>query len=165
MTIEQRLLALEAETARLRDQMAIYQVIARYGPLADSADDETRRHKAGALFSEDGVYDLGGDWKGCGPAGVAEMLDGEIHHDLVLHGSAHIMSLPFVTVDGDRATALSYSQVYRHRDGAFTILRVSANHWEFTREGGGWKVKYRANRLLDGNEEAKGILRLVDTVG
>jgi hypothetical protein len=164
MTIEQRILLLEAETARLRDHVAIYQILARYGPLADSADDEARRQKTGALFSENGIYDIDADWKGYGPSGVAEMLGGEIHRDLVHNGSAHVMSLPYVIVEGDKATALSYSQVYRHREGAFFVWRVAANHWELAREGGGWKVTYRVNRLLDGNEEARAILRRVDEV-
>lgn len=162
--IEQRLIALEDETIKLRSQMAVYQVLARYGPLADSADDDVRRQKVGALFSDDGVYDLGADWKGIGPAGVAEMLAGDIHRDLVCHGSAHVMGLPYVIVDGDRATALSYSRVYGHRDGVFTVRRVAANHWQLAREDGSWKVTHRINRLLDGNDEAKAILRQADEV-
>lgn len=162
--IEQRFRALEEKVAGLQDQIAIYQLIAHYGPLADGADTEERRQKAGALFGEDGVYDLGSDWKAQGPNEVAGMLAGEMHRDLIAHGSAHVMGLPYVLVDGDRAIAFSYSRVYRHRDGVFTVWRVSANRWELTRGEKGWEVTRRVNRLLDGNEEAKILLREVDEI-
>ncbi|WP_176593404.1 nuclear transport factor 2 family protein [Sphingobium sp. EM0848] len=90
--LEQRLLALGEEMAKLRDQMAIYQLLVRYGPLVDSADDEVRRETAGALFSENGVYDLGSDYKARGPDGVAELLAGGTHRDLVCHGPARLRS-------------------------------------------------------------------------
>jgi len=49
--------------------------------------------------------------------------------------------------------------VYRHEAGTFTVWRVSANHWECARIDGQWKVTRRTNRLLDGNEAARDILR------
>ena len=162
--IEQRFQALEEKVAGLQDQIAIYQLIAHYGPLADGADNEDRRQKTGALFSENGVYDLGNDWKAHGPQEVADMLAGDMHRDLIAHGSAHVMGLPYVLVDGDRATAFSYSRVYRHRDGVFTVWRVAANRWELVRGERGWEVTRRINRLLDGNEESKALLRDVDTI-
>src|SRR5262249_26684969 len=52
--IDDRLAALERRVRLLEDQIAIYQVMAAYGPAADSGSTE----QAITLWSEDGVYDL-----------------------------------------------------------------------------------------------------------
>ncbi|MFK7733158.1 MAG: nuclear transport factor 2 family protein [Pseudomonadales bacterium] len=157
--IETRLAALEAEVQHLRDCEAIRQLLASYGPLADTADSPEGRSAIGALFSENGVYDLGDEWQATGPNAIGELLNNPDHLALVANGSAHVMGLPFITVKGDTATALSYSRVYRHSDGEFSVWRLSANRWECAREDGQWRVTRRVNRLLDGNDQAKALLR------
>jgi hypothetical protein len=159
---ESRISLLEAEVQRLRDCEDIRQILARYGPLADSADTAERRLTAGKLFADSGVYDLGKDWKAVGPADVGELLNNPEHLDLVANGSAHVMGLPYITLDGDHASALSYSQVYRYRDGAFSVWRVSINYWECARIRGIWKVVHRTNRLLDGSNAARDLLMKAD---
>lgn len=156
---ETRLAALESQLRTLQDHVAVSQVIARYGPLADSADTVERGMKAGALWADDGVYGLAAEWEGKGPAGIAGLLDNDVHRALVREGAAHILSAPYVRVDGDRATAVNYSRVYKHEDGRFVVWRVSVNYWELARIGADWKVQRRTNRLLDGSEEARAILR------
>ena len=156
---EARLAALETEVRALRDHIEIAQVIARYGPLADSADTLDGGMATGALWAEDGVYDLGGGWEGQGPAGIAGLLDNDVHRALVRDGAAHIPSAPRIVLDGDRATALNYTRVYKHENGAFSVWRVSVNRWELARGDAGWKIVRRTNRLLDGNDEARGLLR------
>lgn len=162
MSIEERLTALENDVKCLKDYSEITKIIATYGPLADTAEGEEGRQKVGDLFTEDGVYDLGKDWVGKGHAGVGALLADQNHLDLMANGSAHIMSLPVIGVEGDRASAVSYSRVYRHNGGQFVIWRVSANHWEFVRENGTWKVAVRTNRLLDGSADSKALLRRVN---
>jgi len=165
MTTDQsRLIALEAEVQKLKDCEAIRQLLARYGPLADSADTQERRAKMGDLFTDNGVYDLGENWQATGPQEVGELLNNSDHIQLVANGSAHVMGLPYIVLDGDSATALSYSRVYRHQDGEFTLWRLSANFWECSRTEGRWKVNRRTNRMLDGQEAAREILRKVDLV-
>jgi hypothetical protein len=163
MSIEERLRVLENNVKRLIDEADITKIIASYGPLADTAEGVQGRQKVGDLFTENGLYDLGKDWQGRGPAGVAALLADQNHLDLMANGSAHIMSLPFIEVAGDRASAVSYSRVYRHSDGQFFIWRVSANYWEFVRKNGAWRVAVRTNRLLDGSADSKAVLRRVDT--
>ncbi|MFT4520423.1 MAG: hypothetical protein ACI9JM_002826 [Halioglobus sp.] len=159
---EDRLSQLEAAVSRLKDCEAIRQLLARYGPLADSADTPHRRTKAGSLFSQHGVYDLGKDWSAVGPEAIGELLNNPAHLELVANGSAHVMGLPYIVLDGDTATALSYSRVYRHENGEFKIWRVSANEWHCARIKNVWKVERRINRLLDGSEAAREILKRVD---
>lgn len=159
---EARLARLEAQLRTLQDHVDICQVIARYGPLADSADTLERAHGAGALWTDDGVYDLAEGWSGQGPEGVAALLDNDVHRGLVRDGAAHILSLPHVMVDGDQAEAVNYSRVYKHADDAFFIWRVSVNNWTLARTPQGWKVKRRVNRLLNGSDQARSLLRSID---
>lgn len=158
-SLETRLAALEKEVQHLRDCEAIRQLLASYGPLADTADTAEGRRKMGALFAENGVYDLGDEWQAAGPDAIGELLNNPDHLALVANGSAHVMGLPYITVTGDTATALSYSRVYRHQGGEFTVWRVSANRWECQRTDGQWQVTRRVNRLLDGNAQAKALLQ------
>jgi hypothetical protein len=161
-TTDDRIALLETEVNKLKDCEAIRQLLARYGPMVDSADTATRRRAAGELFAADGVYDLADDWQGTGPTGIGELLNNPDHLDLIAHGSAHVMGLPYIVLDGDQATALSYSRVYRHRDGVFSVWRVSINYWQCARVAGQWQVQRRSNRLLDGSAAARALLEKVD---
>ena len=160
--LETRLTALEAQVRQLTDCEAIRQILARYGPLADSANNDARRLKAGALFADKGVYDLGDNWSATGPEAIGELLNDPQHIELIAKGSAHVMGLPYITLQGDSASALSYSRVYRHEDGEFTVWRVSINYWQLVRSVGDWKVMRRTTRLLNGSDEAYALLLKVD---
>src|SRR6476646_5003358 len=54
MDLDNRLQALEARVRLLEDQLAIYQVMAAYGPAADAGATD----QAVALWTEDGIYGL-----------------------------------------------------------------------------------------------------------
>lgn len=162
--VETRLGALEAEVRRLKDHLAIHQIVARYGPLVDSTGtDEARLRKAGEFFGETGIYDLSDTDKFTG-AEFAATLSGPPHQDYVRAGSTHVMSMPYVLVAGDRATALGYSHVFQNaHDGTFRVVRASVNYWEFERRDGAWQVVRRTNRLADGTEAPRQLLFNVDT--
>jgi hypothetical protein len=64
-----------------------------------------------------------------------------------------------ITVDGDRAVATGYSQVYLHNGDSWKVERTSANRWELVRTDAGWKVENRINRLLDGSPQGRDLLR------
>ena len=69
-----------------------------------------------------------------------------------------------IDVDGDRATALTYSLVMR-RDvdaGRFYLWRVGAARWDLERDGTAWKARRRTVRLLD--ESGLGRALLEDTL-
>jgi hypothetical protein len=132
---------------RVEDELAIQHVILTYGPAADAG--ETAR--AGALWADDGTY----DWDPStppleGPEAVAAMLAGTQHQGLIANGVAHFAGPPLVELDGDRATALSYSFVLRRDDDQRVyVWRLGAARWEFTRVDGSWRIHRRTHRQLD----------------
>jgi hypothetical protein len=110
------------------------------------------------MWSEDGTYDAQvGAWTG--PGAIAGMIDGEMHQSLVHAGCAHVLSLPSVEVDGDRALAISHGRLYRRHGDEFRVWRVTATRWELRRAGSDWKVERRVNRVLDGDPAARDLLR------
>ncbi len=79
------------------------------------------------------------------------MLAGAGHQSLIANGVAHFAGPPLIEVDGDRATALSYSFVLR-RDAdeqRVYVWRLGAARWEFTRVDGSWRIQRRTHRQLD----------------
>ncbi len=148
-SMEEKFAALEKRMQALEDQAAIYQILACYGPAADSGSSERASH----LWTDDGVYDLHTQIMQ-GRQDIVDELEGEWHQGLIHQGSAHIMSLPYVTINGDVAVATSYSRLYRREDDAFKVLSCSANRWELVRTPGGWRVKRRMTRRLNGSEES-----------
>jgi hypothetical protein len=167
--IEKRLAVLEGRVNALEDQVALYQLMSAYGPLVDSGDAEA----TAALWTEDGVYDWGGGptpAEGApvkeGPAGaaysqaaIADMVRGPYHQEIINTGAGHVIGLPHLKVDGDTAVGTSYSRLYRRDGDNFRTWRVGANRWEFVRTPDGWRVKQRINRVLNGDAEARELLR------
>jgi hypothetical protein len=140
---------LEDLAARLRaveDVLAVQRIVLSYGPAADAG----LSRQAASLWLEDGVYDWDTSVEPlAGRAAVDGMLQGENHQGLIAEGVAHFAGAPVVEVDGDRATALTYSLVMRREEGRFYLWRVSANRWELERDGRAWRVRHRTNRVLD----------------
>jgi hypothetical protein len=153
--LEATVAALEHRLRELEDRLAIYNLIATYGPIVDSGSDDALAE----VFREDAVYDADpGPMEGR-PA-IAAMVRSRGHQGLIQSGAAHVMALPVVHVDGDRAVATGYSRVYRaDGQGGFEVWRVSANRWELERDGAGWRTVHRVNRLLDGRDESRQMLR------
>jgi len=153
--IEDRLAALEARVQMLEDQLAVQQLLNRWGPAVDTGESAA----AAALWTEDGVLQSEISYLD-GPAGVAAMVESDGQQDLIRQGCAHVQAFPLITVDGDRATATGYSRVYLHRDDAsYEVWRVSANRWEFARTTRGWRATRRTNHVIDGGPEARELLR------
>lgn len=145
-SIDQRLQALE-------DREAIRELVASYGPLADSGD----ATGVGALFAEDGAYAVGGMGEAKGRAAIAGLIAGPIHQGLMAAGCAHLLGPVAIDLDGDRAVARGHSVVLRRGGDGFEAYRVSANRWELERRDGQWLVLRRDNALLDGNAEARSL--------
>ena len=146
---------LTSRVRELEDRLAIYQLVASYGPAVDSESGPA----VAALWSEDGVYDPGGVPAYTGRADVGALVDGPLHQRYLRSGCAHVLSLPVVRVDGDTAVAVNHSRVYLHETDHWRLERVSANRWELRRVDGRWQVVRRANRLLDGATEPRALLR------
>jgi hypothetical protein len=139
---------LAARLQRVEDELAIRRVILSYGPAADAG--ETAR--AGALWARDGEYDWDAGRRALvGPDAVDAMLQGDGHQALIGEGVAHFAGPPLIELDGDRATALSYSFVLR-RDAdeqRIYVWRLGAAQWEFARVDGSWRIHRRTHRQLD----------------
>jgi uncharacterized protein (TIGR02246 family) len=145
--------ALEARIAALEDHIAILQLIASYGPAVDRLD----REALAALWAEEGSYDFGGEPLR-GRDNVAALIDLPTHRAYVDVGSAHALTLPRVSISGDRAVAVNYSQVFISRGEEWRAARTAANRWDFVRTDEGWKVLRRTNRLMDGSAAARELL-------
>lgn len=148
---------LENLAARLRaleDREAIRDLIASYGPLADSGDAEA----LAALWTEDGIYEVVGFAEAAGHAQIAALIDGPVHRALMADGCAHILGPVVISIRGDTAQARGHSLVLRHTGSGFEAHRVSANRWTLVRTAAGWRVTHRANALLDGTEAARLLL-------
>jgi hypothetical protein len=152
-SIEARLREAEIRAQRAQDQLDIYQLVATYGPSVDSLNEESVRN----LWTEDGVYDPGGNAY-VGNDAVGKLIYGDIHQGFVNKGCAHVMSMPHIVVDGDTAVATGYSNVFLRDGDHWRVERASANRWELVRTAAGWKVKYRLNRQLLGNDKSRQVL-------
>jgi hypothetical protein len=160
---------LEERVREIEDRLEIYNLIASHPPSADTGGSE---HIA-ACWVEDGVFDRG---EGLSGARGREQLAGHVktsgHQAAIAGGLAHFVGLPYVEIDGDKATVISYLQILvpqtqgdpvevpNHGSSkGFRVHRVGANKWDLVRTPQGWKFKQRSLRLLDGSEPARAILR------
>lgn len=140
----------------LEDREAIRDLIARYGPLADSGDATA----VAALWTADGTYAVDGFPEATGHAAIAALITGPVHQQLMAEGCAHVLSAPVIGLAGDSAQAQCYSIVLRHKEGAWEAWRVAANRWQLQRTTTGWRVVRRDNALLDGREAARALLAI-----
>lgn len=151
--MEERLAALEARMAAAEDELAIIRLIAGYGPMVDCG----LPGPATALFVADGVYDIDlGRMDGA--RAFHDMLAEPTSQARVAQGIAHVMGLPMVTLDGDRATAVNPTFVFMREGEGYGIWRVAQNVWELAKIGGVWKIVHRTNRLVDDGGEARALL-------
>ncbi len=148
-----RLAEIENRLQRVEDHAAIVRLIATYGPAADSVSGDD----VADLWAEGGTYELQG-WFFTSDA-MHQTVQSELHGRYVAAGSAHVMSLPKITVDGDTAVVLNYSTVLMHEVDRWIVDRAAANRWDLERTPDGWRVRRRVNRLLDGSPDARALLR------
>ena len=147
-TVEERLQALE-------DQQAIYQVVCGYGYSVDGCNAAS----VGDRYVEDGVYAVGDMPSWVGREAIAAITRERGHLGLVGAGCAHMSSLPFVVIEGDRAVATCHPMVPMHGKDGFFIGRLSASRIELVREADGmWRIVHRQNYMLDGKPEGPALL-------
>jgi hypothetical protein len=147
--------SLEERLLRLEDHLEIQQLIAAYGPAADSCNMEDIMR----MWHEDCVYDVGGIDLYEGQARLKQAYEIDFHLNIVKQGSAHASTAPHVVIEGDKATATHYGTLFTRQDGKFVLLRLTASRWDLQRfPEEGWRVMRRTNRLLDGSAEARQIL-------
>jgi len=97
-----RFAALERRVQLLEDEVAVLRLVNSWGPAVDTGSSEA----AGALFDDAGV--LESDLSHLeGPSAVVAMVESDGQQSLIRRGCAHVQSAPIVTVDGDRAEAVT----------------------------------------------------------
>ncbi len=145
---------LEARLQALEDREAIRDLIASYGPLADSGDADG----VADLWAENGRYAVQGFAEAAGREAIAGLMSGPVHQQLLAQGCAHLLSPVAIDLNGDMATARGHSVVLRWTGQAFEVHRVSANRWHLARGAQGWQVTRRENALLQGDAAARALL-------
>jgi len=143
---------------KIEAELAIRNVIARYGMAADCGDVAT----ALACHTKDAVYIVSnpragrdgeaGDLELRGHQGIADMLGSEMHQSL-LPDCAHTVGPLFVEIDGQAAKVTGYSRVYHKQK----LMRLAINHW-IMRKDQSWKIVKRESRLM-GEEAAQRLLK------
>jgi len=147
-SIEERLLAVE-------DRQAIYQVICGYGYAVDGLNAEA----VGSCYVDDGVYAVGDIGKMEGRERIEAITRDPGHLGYVGAGCAHISTLPYVVIDGDRAVATCHTMVNMHGENGFFIGRLSASRIDLARQpDGSWKITYRQNYMLNGDPAGSQLL-------
>ncbi len=150
-TTEERLAALEGRVAALEDELAIHRLIVTYGFAVDTGDAAA----TGALFAEDGLYDVDTTLIMRGRSGVEAMVRGPNHQSL-LPNCAHTIGPAVVTLDGDRAVASASARIYKRAGDTIGLWRLSFNRFELERRDGRWQIVRRTTRML-GHDEAHGL--------
>ena len=151
-------MSLEDRINRVEAELAIRNVIARYGMAADCDD----INAALTCHTEDAVYvvsnpnagrgDDEADLELKGHKAISDMLSSEMHQSL-LPDCAHTVGPLVVDVDGDAASAFGYSRVYHDQK----LMRLAINHWTMRKEET-WKISRRESRVM-GEETAQDLLK------
>ena len=147
--------SVEARLQALEDRLAIFQVVCGYGYAVDGLNAEA----VGACYTDDGVYAIGDIGIIDGREHIESITRDPGHLAYVGAGCAHMSTLPYVVIEGDRAVATCHTMVPMHGDNGFFIGRLSASRIQLARQpDGGWKIVHRQNYMLDGNPAASALL-------
>jgi len=149
----------ETRITRVEAELAIRNVIARYGMAADCGNIAA----ALACHSENAVYVVSnpragrdgeaGDLELKGHQAIADMLSSEMHQSL-MPDCAHTVGPLVVDVEGDTAKVLGYSRVYHKQK----LMRLAINHWTMRKEDDAWKIARRESRVM-GEDAAQRLLK------
>ena len=133
----------------VEDIVSIGQVIAAFNHCVDFGDGVG----FGALFTLDGVLDMG-HLRIEGRPALVDFANGVKDQ---VPNPRHLVSNSWIRVDGDRATAQSYAQVYVTPPGAPTALRTAGRYFdELERGADGWRLRLRTY-VADLDEVGSGI--------
>lgn len=157
---------LDRQESRLQlaeDQLAIMNLMARYGLAADCGNDAL----AMACHTKDAEYRVSSPRAGRdgghedlvlqGREAIGEMLRSDLHQSM-LPDTAHTVGPSDIDVRGDSARAIGYSRLYLREGEQPRLLRLSINDWMFHRVSGQWLIATRTSRLV-GESAAQDILR------
>ncbi|GAC13989.1 nuclear transport factor 2 family protein [Aliiglaciecola lipolytica] len=155
--------ALEQRLLKAEDELALRNLMVRYGLAVDCADIAA----ALACHTNDAVYIVSSpklgrddcdsnDLKMEGHQAIADMLNSEMHQSLVPN-CAHTVGPYTIEINGDTARATGYSRLYHRETDDFKLMRVSINEWQFVRHEKSWLISCRESRVV-GESEAQTLL-------
>jgi ketosteroid isomerase-like protein len=149
------LAAITERLQTLEDQIAIYQLVCGYGYAVDGCNADA----VGSFYAEDGVYAVADMAPFEGRERIANITKDTGHLGLVGGGCAHMSTLPYVVIDGDKAVATCHTAVLLNGESGFKVFRLSASRLQLSRKPqGGWQIEHRQNYLLDGNPAGPAML-------
>jgi len=126
------------------DRLDVMDLVARYAECVDSGD----AVGYAALFTPDGVVEhSAGSVRG--RAEIQAWVEGLVREDRVGKASKlkHIMGLPVIRGDGDRATARTYVTIPRHMDSGEIVIRLAGTYFDdCVKLNGAWLI---AKRVID----------------
>ena len=160
---EARIAKLEARFQIAEDELAVRNVIARYGLAADCGD----INAALACHTEDAVYVVSAPKAGRdgdaadlelkGHQAIRDMLSSDMHQSL-LPNCAHTVGPITVAIDGEAAQATGYSRVYHKEGDKPGLMRLGFNQWTMRKTDDGWKIARRESRVV-GEKAAQDLLK------
>jgi hypothetical protein len=129
----------------LQDRIEITDVLYRYSSCIDSFDNEGVR----SVLADDVWAQYGNLEPVSGGDALAEWISGATATIVWQH---HLLSVYHVTVDGDRASALSYLTSYQVFENDTNVAKtlVARYHDELRRTPAGWKISKRVAEFLWG---------------
>ncbi len=129
----------EATERMLEDRGAVQDVLARYFQAVDRRDRERLRD----VFTEDATWSSVGAWSFTGADAIA---DGILKVVSRYRTTFHLMGNVRIEVEGDAATAESYTIAYHihDRDAADAWVVGLVYNDDLVREGDLWKIGRRA---------------------
>ncbi|WP_404477524.1 nuclear transport factor 2 family protein [Novosphingobium sp. BL-52-GroH] len=164
---EEPILSIESRLRRLEDEAEIRNLIAIHPLFADTGSSRFIRR----LWAENAVFKRS---DGQGTMTLEDMEKtsvGAAHQTALEGGLAHFCGNPFIRLEGERATAISYLQLLtpdprgeltevsgHGASRGFFTMKVVANHWSLVRTAQGWRVEDRIARTLNGDPEARALL-------
>ncbi|MDX2935560.1 nuclear transport factor 2 family protein [Streptomyces ipomoeae] len=143
---------------RVADELAIRGLTARFNHMAD----QLRGADCAAAFTENGVLEAAGRLEG--RAAIAAFFDAQAHGEPVdigfgktghLFSTVHATTDNVITIEGDKATQVSYMLVFRQvpRELAREGLYVITHRWDdrLVRTDAGWLFEHRIMNVLQTN--------------
>ena len=151
--------SLEKRVQSLEDRLSIYQLVAGYGYAADGCNADA----VGSFYSKDGSYAVGDVGTFQGREQIAGITRQSGHRDLVATGCGHVSTVPYVVINGDRATATCHTMLIKNGKEGFYVDRLSASRLELSRKpDGGWQIERRQNYMLNGDPRGPELLARLD---
>ncbi len=167
--LELRLSQIEQRLQLAEDELALRNLMVRYGLAVDCGDVEA----ALACHSDNAIYTVSsptagrddaqsGDLHLSGHTAIADMLRSDMHQSLIPNCAHTVGPFP-IELNGESARATGYSRLYHRKDDHFNLMRLAINEWQFTRSLNGWLITARESRLIGENEAQTLLVRAAFT--